>query len=118
MEQTSFHGSLDDGDFEAVLGVLRDWLRTDAFKIQDRLAGMEIVYEADGIYVFGEEDTPGPNRKPRYLIEGTIKAGPEAAAEWLRPLLHLCRDKNIKFNLEYVPMDEHGQEIGEEVSLK
>lgn len=117
MDHTSFHGSLRGGDFDALLGVLRAWLQTDAFKIQDRLAGMEIVHEGAGISVFCQEDTPAPDRRPRYLIEGTIDAAPEAAAERLRPLLHLCRDKGIEFSLEYVPVDEDGQEIGDEVRL-
>ena len=51
-------------------------------------------------------------------MEGTIEAPPETAAQWLRPLLSLCQDRNIVLKLEYVPVDEEGQEIGDEISLK
>jgi hypothetical protein len=118
MPSTSFHAWLSGGDFAAVLDMLRAWLQTDDFKIQDRLAGMEIVHDANGLYLFCHEGRPTSDSRPNFLMEGTIGASPEAAAERLRPLLQLSAARQIELSLEYVPIDENGQEIGDEISLR
>ncbi len=117
MPSTSFHGWLSGGDFDTVLGMLRAWLQTDDFKIQDRLAGMEIVHEAEGFYLFCHEGRRRPDQPPNYLMEGKIDAPTEAAADRLRPLLQLAQARQLEFTLEYIPLDEDGQEIGDEISL-
>jgi hypothetical protein len=118
MQRTSFHAWLSGGDFETVLGMLRAWLQTGDFKIQDRLAGMEIVHDADGLYVFCHEGRPTSDSRPNYLMEGKIDANPEDAAERLRPLLQLSESRHIELSLEYVLIDENGEEIGDEISLR
>lgn len=117
MSTTSFHAWLSGGDFDTVLDLLRAWLKTEDFKIQDRLAGMEIVHESDSLYLFCQEGRPTRDGLPNYLMEGKIEAGAEAAAERMRPLLTLSEARHIDFSLEYVSLDENGQETGDEISL-
>jgi hypothetical protein len=118
MSRTSFHGTFWTGDSGAVLDVLRAWLRNDALDKKVRMSGIEIVHEGPGIYVFCQEAPVGLGRQPYYQIEGTVDATPDAGAERLRPLLELSRDKGVEFSLEYVPIDDNGTEIGDEISLE
>ena len=115
--KTSFHASLTNAGFSTVLGVVSAWLDTDDFKIQDRFAGMEIVHEADGVYLFCQESLPARAGSPSFLLEGTIDASPEVAVEWLRPLRRLCETRGVELQLEYVAVDDNGQQVGDEISL-
>ena len=113
----SFHGTLRTSELDSVLAILRGWLRDDTLEAKLRLSGYEIAHEAEGFEMFCQEASGGGGT-PRYLLEGSMEATQEAAAERLRPLLQLSADRGVDFSLEYVPVDEDGGEAGDEVSLE
>ncbi|MBB2908922.1 hypothetical protein FHS43_000168 [Streptosporangium becharense] len=114
MNQVSFCGSIDTGDYELVAGLLRDWLRTDALHVKIRLFGEEMTYEDETIYLYCYNALIRPPNAPYFLLEGHTGGTLDEAAGWLRQLTRLCAGRGVSCTIDYQEVDEDGTPVSEE----
>lgn len=118
MDRVAYYGDIDTGDPQVVTRLIQDWLKTEKLSIQVGHVGVEIVYEDEGFYLFCHEAASRPGRAPWYLLEGHMDRTLEAAKAQLRELLLLCRAHDLECSLEYVQVNEDGDEVSEQFTVK
>ena len=118
MDRIAFYGNIKTGDSEAVSRLLRDWLKTEQLDLQVGRVGVEIVHEDEGLYVYCHEAGAQPGRAPFYLLEGHQDGTLDAANARLRELALLCAERNLGCGFEYVQVNEDGDEVSEQFTVK
>lgn len=116
MDTIAFYGRFATGDADVVARLLRDWLETDEQNITVGLLGVEIVHEVDGLYLYCHEADTGPH-PPCFLLEGTLPGTLGAANARLSGLARLCAARGVGCRLDYVLMDEDGNEASAESTV-
>ena len=118
MERAAVHGTIGTGDADAVTHLLRYWLKTEKLDIDIGRLGVEIVYEDEGLYLYCYEAATDPGMSPFYLLEGRADGDLDSMDARMKELVKLCRERNIECSAEYVALDEAGEEVGDEFSVK
>lgn len=113
MSQTNFYGRISSADIEAVRELLQAWLGVDGFQETLKLSGDQLVYEADATYVYCYAADGGSY----FLLEGHRDTGLDETRLWLQRLCEACAARRVSAALEYVAVDQAGQEISEQHSL-
>ena len=72
------------------------------------------MYEDDRVYVYASAGAAG---WPYFLLEGHQRAALDEARRWLQRLLASCGARGVGATLEYVAVDDDGQEISEQYSV-
>lgn len=115
--RTDFSGILHSGASETVLSVLGEWLKTDDLNAKQRISGLEIVYEDKNIYMYCYEDSDKLRNQEKFILEGHAEFDPDQTRIILERLFRLCQAAEMRCVLEYVEVDEDGEEIGEELRI-
>lgn len=119
MNRTAFYGTLYTGDFEVVQRLLQAWLGAENLNVKIRLSGEEITTEEnDDFYLYCHNALGSQGTTPYYLLEGNTSAGPDATRQRLEGLLNLCREQGVNCSLEYVEVNEDGDEVSEQFLLE
>lgn len=118
MGKLAFYGILESGDLQKVSRLLGEWMAAERLDVKVRLGGEEIVCESDKVYFYCQTGTPSPGGEPRYLLEGQLSGTPEEARELLERLLASCKREGITSRFEYVPVDDDGNEIGDQIFVE
>ncbi|MBZ4422973.1 hypothetical protein [Myxococcus sp. RHSTA-1-4] len=117
MDRIAFYGTLETGDSEAVSRLLRDWLRTERLDMKVGRVGVEIVHEVEGFYLYCHETGSQPGMAPFYLLEGHLDGTLDTASARLKELARLCAERSIGRSLEYVQVNEDGDELSEQFTV-
>lgn len=117
MDRVSFYGSIKTGDRQIVARLLGDWVKSRELDVRIRLSGVEIVYEDEAVYLYCYEAAIDPGQKPFYLLEGNMAGTLDDANARLSQLLQSCKERGIACTLDYVLVNENGDQVGEELSL-
>lgn len=115
--RTDFSGILHSGVSETVLSILGEWLKTEELNAKQRISGLEIVYEDKDIYVYCHEDSDKLNNQEKFILEGHTEFDPDQTRIILDRLFRLCQAAELRCVLEYVEVDEDGEEISEEFRI-
>jgi hypothetical protein len=118
MDRIAFYGNLKTCDSEVVSRLLRDWLKTGQLDVQVGRVGVEIVHEVEGFYLYCHEAGTQPGRAPFYLLEGHLEGTLDAANARLKELARLCAERNLGCSFEYVQVNEDGDEVSEQFTVK
>ncbi len=115
MPVVSFAGSIESRDESMVAGILREWLATRELDIKVRVLGWEIVFESPETYVYCYDAVGSPHEEA--FIQGRHNGDVSAAEALLTRLAAILRARRVGFVMEYVPLDDAGNELGPEVRL-
>jgi hypothetical protein len=116
--RTAFYGTLYTADFEQVGKVLADWVQPGDLAIKVKLLNDEIVYDGPDLYFYCHSaQGSGGSETPYYLLEGHASASLEDSRALLERLLEGCRDAQIECSIDYVTVDEDGDELSEQFTL-
>ena len=113
MPQASFYGRIASDDVGVVRELLRAWLDTSRLDEKLKLSGEQLVYESDDVYVYAH----AADGAAQFLLEGHRKSGVDETRSWLQELFERCAASGVAATLEYVAVDDAGQEIGEQYTL-
>jgi hypothetical protein len=113
MLQTNFYGRISSGDAAVVRALLQAWLCTDGLSEKLKLSGEQFVYEAEAIYVYSHAAAG----MAHFLLEGHRGAGLDETRAWLQQLSDACAARGVAATLEYVAVDQVGQEISDQYTL-
>lgn len=113
MTQTNFYGRIASGDVAVVRQLLQTWLGTERLDEKAKLSGDQLVYEDDQIYVYASAASAGSC----FLLEGHRRAALDEVGPWLQRLLAGCIARGVDATLEYVSVDDDGQEVSEQYSV-
>jgi hypothetical protein len=117
MDRVAFYGDMETGDLQVAAGLLSSWLGRDDLVVKSRVAGDEITYEDEATYVYCHEADTSAGNAPFFLLEGQV-AGPLASAnEQLSALARLCDAGGVGCGLDYVQLDDDGDQVGEEFTV-
>ena len=111
MTQTNFYGRIASGDIAVVRQLLQTWLGTDRLDEKVKLSGDQLVYEDDRVYMYA---SAAATRAPCFLLEGHRRAALDEVRPWLQRLMASCVACGVDATLEYVAVDDDGQEISEQ----
>ena len=114
MTQTNFYGRIASGDVAIVRQLLQTWLGTERLDEKVKLSGDQLVYEDDQVYVYA---SAAAGASPCFLLEGHRHAALDEVRLWLQRLLAGCVVRGVDATLEYVAVDDNGQEISEQYSV-
>jgi len=109
---TAFYGTIYTGDLEVLRTILQQWLGPESLDTKIRLSGEELTYESENLYVYCH-NAVGQTDNPRYLLEGNTSVGLDETSRRLKELLKLCQGHNVVCSLEYVEVNEAGEEVSE-----
>jgi hypothetical protein len=110
MTQTNFYGRLAARDVAIVRRILQTWLGVDELAEKAKLSGDQLVYKDEAVYVYASAAVTGS----QFLLEGHRRAPLREVELWLQRLLASCRALDVDAALEYVAVDDDGQEISEQ----
>lgn len=115
--RTDFSGILHSGAAETILSILGEWLKTEDLNARQRISGLEITYEDKTIYVYCYEASDKSRNREKFILEGHTEFDPDQTRIILERLFRLCQAAELRCVLEYVEVDEDGEEISEEFRI-
>jgi hypothetical protein len=119
VNRTAFYGTLYTGELEAVQSLLQAWLGAGTLNLKIRLSGEEITTEEnDDFYLYCHNAMGSQGNTPYYLLEGNTSAGLDDTRQRLEGLLNLCKEQGVACDLEYVEVNEDGDEVSEQFQLE
>lgn len=117
--RTAFYGTLYTADFEQVSTVLSDWVQQGDLAVKIKLLTDEIVHDTPELYFYCHSaPEPDESGTAYYLLEGHTPASLEDARVTLQRLLEGCRAAQLECSLEYVAVNEDGDELSEQFTLE
>jgi hypothetical protein len=117
MSQTNFYGQIYSGDVAVVRELLQAWLDVDRLDEKLKLSGAQLVYDGAQRYVYAYEASAsgGP---PYFLLEGHQRAGLDETHQQLQALLMRCSARGVNAVIEYVAVDDTGDEISDQRTVR
>ncbi|PSR68623.1 hypothetical protein C8258_08945 [Nocardia sp. MDA0666] len=116
-EMISFNGDIKIADNRVVRDAFEEWLGTNNTSVKERMSGFELTYEDEDTYVFCYEATVRAGVNPFYLFEGSLEGVESDSIEKLRALIRVCVGKDLECIIDYTPVDDEGDPVGEEVTI-
>lgn len=116
MNRIAFYGVLGTGDAPLAAAVLGKWVKASLVP-KVRIGGVEIDHEDERVSLYCHEASVKPGGPPELLLEGSMAGTLEEAKASLVELRDSFRARQVRADLEYVEVDDDGQEVGEQVSL-
>ncbi|APA97338.1 hypothetical protein [Nocardia seriolae] len=113
----SFSGDIKMTDSRLVRSAFEEWLDTNRISVKERMSGFELTYEDEDTYVFCYEATVPAGVNPFFLFEGSIKGKESDSINKLKELIRVCAGKGLECIIDYTPVDDEGDPIGEEVTI-
>ncbi len=117
MNRIAFYGSLWTGDYKVVVDLLGEWAKTTNLDVKLRLSGEEIVFEDESLYLYCYNAVPSEGIEPSFLLEGNMTTTLDKAKLKLQALAKLCTELHVEGDFEYVEVNEHGDEVGEQFQV-
>jgi len=117
MPRIAFYGVLHTGDPFLIADVLGAWVKAGKLPHKVRLGGVEMTHEDAGVYLYCHEDSVAPERPPQFLLEGHREGTLDEARAALVVLRDALGARQVPAKLEYVEVDEDGQELSDQFSL-
>ncbi|HEY5959798.1 MAG TPA: hypothetical protein VIV60_24760 [Polyangiaceae bacterium] len=118
MERIAYYGRIETGDQRLVAQLLRSWTRTSDLREKLGNVGYEFVYEATGFYLFCHEAGTEAGIAPHFLLEGHIDGTLGQAQLLLQQLHRQCMHEHVRSSLEYVQVDDDGNELSEQAYIR
>jgi hypothetical protein len=116
MDKVAFYGSIKTDDHEVMSELLRDWVKAREIHVRIRLLGVEISYEDEGIYLYCHESSP-PGMERFFLLEGHMFGTLAETHARLRELSRACEGRGVACRLEYVQVNDDGDQVSEEFKV-
>lgn len=117
MDKFRFNGRFTKDDAQVLSRLLQDGFKIPEPRTRVGRIGVEMVSESDGFYLFCHEAVTRPGNPPQYLLEGSMDGALGPTRERLQRLVTLARERKIPLDLEFVQVNEDGDELGEPVIL-
>jgi hypothetical protein len=118
MDSVAIHATIYGAAHAPVVVLLAAWVGSGALDVKIRLGGVEIVYESERVSFYAQSAATEPEARPYFLVEGKIVAEYARAKRMLESLLEDARARGLECVLEYVQLDERGDEVGEPSYLR
>ncbi|MBZ4413222.1 hypothetical protein K8640_33885 [Myxococcus sp. XM-1-1-1] len=117
MDKFTFTGSFETDDAQVLSRLLQDGFKIPEPRTRVGRVGVEMVSESDGFYLFCHEAATRPGNPPRYLLEGSMSGALSPTRDRLQRLATLARERKVSMDLEFVQVNEEGDELSEPVIL-
>jgi hypothetical protein len=118
MTRTAFYGNISTPDAQIVRSLLETWLDTQNVKAKLKLTGNQFVYEDERIYVYCYNADAAPEGHEMFLLEGNTADGLDETRLLLQRFRKLCEERDLDCDLEYVALDESGDQAGDMIPVR
>lgn len=110
----SVTGVIETGELPVIENLLSSWLnKPGELEVRSRSIGGQVQYSDDTWDVSCYKTDEGP----RFYLSVTLQGTLEMAGASLKKLWHLCHQKGIPCQLDYIEQNEDGDDVGEEFSV-